>query len=123
MTSLFHVDSDEGRHVVLDFVPALLEAENPFELLELGELPKLRLRMTNAEAADLLGLLETQIGEWARERAAALREYEAGPGRADFDCLPGEAELLDPFDPKSPLYAEHLRDLGDARRDRESESR
>jgi hypothetical protein len=115
------VESDEGREVVLDFVPALLGAENPFELLELGELPTLRLRMTNAEAAELFGMLDGAIGEWAREFAAAKREYEQGEGRADFDLWPGEADLLDPLDPKHPRYAEHLADLGDARRARERE--
>lgn len=116
MSSPFRVDSDEGREIVVDVVPALLETDEPFGLTLGGELPTFRLRMTNAEAADLLALLEGEIGEWARERASARRAFEEGEGRADFDLWPGEAELLDPLDPRSEGYADALRDLGDVSR-------
>lgn len=115
----FRVDSDEGREVILDVQPALLQSDEPFALEIGGELPKLRLRMTNAEAADLLELLDGEIGEWARERGAARREFAA---RTELELWPGEADLLDPLDPKHPRYAENLADLGDARRSRERES-
>lgn len=121
--SAFRVESDEGREVILEVVPAMLHAEMPIEFeLEFGsELPKLRLRMSNDEAAELLEMLDGEIGEWARERGAARRAFDAGAGRADFNLHhpdPG----LDALDPKHPDYVENLAAYGDARRKEARES-
>jgi hypothetical protein len=93
-----------------------------------GETPTFRLRLTNEEAANLLVLLDAEIGDWKRERDSVLRAFQAGEGslsveeRAAFG-LEVEDEGFGGDDPKSEGYAENLRDLADFSRKRERESR
>lgn len=117
----FRVDSDEGREVVIEVAYELLE--KPVWLSP----ERIRMHLSNKEAADLLVLLDAEIGDWMRTRSAAQAAFLAGEGslsaeaRAEYG-LEAEDEGYDELDPKHPAYAENLRELGDIGRKRERES-
>jgi hypothetical protein len=118
----FRVDSDEGREVVLDVAPSLLDSPAAFSVVRRGVgrgRRILRLRLTNSEAAELLDLLEDEIGAWKRERDALLAEFR----RTDLHSVRAvdPDEGLDEFDPKRSDYGERLADLADVGRKRERE--
>jgi hypothetical protein len=107
--SAFRAESDEGRGIVLEIDFTQMETS--------GIDGSARLRLTNDEAAELLELLDGEIGDWTRERNAARAVYALT--RAEHDDY---RYLLDPSDPKHPDYAETLAELGDDRRKTERES-
>jgi hypothetical protein len=124
--SPFSVDSNEGREVVVGI---------DFAALECGEIQwgglrllSLDLRLSNDEAADLLVLLDAEIGEWTRTRSATQAAFLAGEGslsaeaRAEYG-LKEDEDAYDPSDPKHPRYAENLREFADEQRKRLRESR
>lgn len=65
--------------------------------------------------------VEAKLGDWYREGQAQRAAYNrATPEeRAAVLGLEPPDSGYDPLDPKSPNYAENLRDLGDAARKRE----
>ena len=127
--SAFRVDSDEGREVVVELFPARMESEEALRMGRgiVGSDSSLILRLTNAEAADLLGLLEAEIGDWRRERDSARRAFERGEGslsaetRAEYG-LEAEDDGYSVDDPKSAGWRERAAESVDLSRKRERES-
>lgn len=118
--SAFRIDSDEGRDVIMEIVPADLESEEALEVIGIrpevrDDRPRMRFRLTNDEAAELYYQLRREIGEWASERDAAARRFRREPWLVE--------DLDDVSDPDHPRHAEALADNADWSRKAERENR
>lgn len=75
--------------------------------------------MSTGEALAFYEHVEAVLGEWYREAAAVRAEVQRDYPR--LVAAREETDMLDPFDPKNPAYADNLRELGDIVRKRTRE--